>query len=658
VVIIKTNARITLGRFIFVLLISAFLVSAQDVPFGRGVNLSNWLQTSKASQIQFNKYTKQDLENIKTLGCDVIRLPFRLNDMTTGESGFEIDPLFLYFLDQIVDWAEELDLHLILDNHTFDVETSTSPQIVEILVPVWRNLAEHYADGYDKLYYEILNEPHGISDELWGTIQGEVINAIREVDTSHFIVVGPAGWNSYNNLQHMPEYEDEKLIYTFHFYEPFIFTHQGASWTDPSLEPLSGVPFPYNPVTMPTCPDELLGTYIESTIANYQSEGTFVKLAQQVLVAAQFANVRNVPIFCGEFGVYIPQSPADDRVYWYNKVRNLFESYNIAWTTWDYQGGFGLFEANTPELFNYDLNLPLLDALGLNQPIQYEFEIKPDSIGIPLYKDYFGPNINVSNYGIEGFNFYDNNTPAAGEFSILWTGGDRYSALKLDFIPDKDLSKLLASGFLLELWIRGETPGSKLDIRFLDTKTENPDDHPWRMGVTIDESFVTWDNNWHKIQIPLSELVEKGAWDNNQWYNPEGKFDWHSIDLIEIVAEHHSIDGRSFGFDDMVIIDTTLSATKENQQYIFENFRLYQNYPNPFNPETSIIFSLPASDHVTLSIYNIMGELMTVLIDKNLNAGEHVVQLNAEKLKMASGIYIYSIKSSLGMRSKKMIYLK
>jgi len=628
------------------------------VPFGRGVNLSNWLQTSNAAQIQFNKYNKQDLKNIKALGCDVIRLPFRLNDMTAGGPGYELDPLFLYFLDQITGWAEELDLHLILDNHTFDVETSTSPQIGEILVPVWRNLAEHYADGYDKLYYEVLNEPHGISDELWGTIQGEVINAIREVDTTHYIVVGPAGWNSYHNLQYMPEYEDEKLIYTFHFYEPFIFTHQGASWTDPSLEPLSGVPFPYNAATMPVCPDELLGTYIESTIANYQSEGTFVKLAQQVLVAAQFASLRDVPVFCGEFGVYIPESPAEDRVYWYNKVRNLFESYDIAWTTWDYQGGFGLFEKNTFELFDYDLNLPLLEALGLNQPPQFDFEMMPDSNNIVIYKDYFGPNINISNYGIEGFNFYDGSNPAIGEFSILWSGGERYTALKMNFMPDKDLSYLHNAGFLIELWVKGDTPGSRLDIRFLDTKTENPDDHPWRMGVTIDESLLSWDNSWHKIQIPLSELVEKGSWDNNQWYNPEGKFDWHSVDLFEIVAEHHSIEGRRFWFDNISIVDTSLLSIGINPAGEEINFSLAQNYPNPFNPETTIIFSVPVSGHFSLSVYNIVGELLTVLLDGNINAGEHFVKLNAENLNLASGIYFYSLKSGINVQCKKMIYLK
>lgn len=105
------------------------------MPFKRGVNLTGWLQTSGARQIQFTKFTRQDFINIKSLGCDVIRLPINLHFMTGGAPAYTIDPLFYYFLDQIVDYAEELELHLILDNHTFDPATNTSPGVGDILVP-------------------------------------------------------------------------------------------------------------------------------------------------------------------------------------------------------------------------------------------------------------------------------------------------------------------------------------------------------------------------------------------------------------------------------------------------------------------------------------------------------------------------------------------
>ena len=104
-------------------------LSAQNTPFNRGVNLTGWFHANSAQQIQFSKYTKQDFEQIQSLGCDVIRLPVNLHFMTNGAPDYTLDPLFLNFLDQAADWAEELNLYLILDNHTFDPAADTDPAV-------------------------------------------------------------------------------------------------------------------------------------------------------------------------------------------------------------------------------------------------------------------------------------------------------------------------------------------------------------------------------------------------------------------------------------------------------------------------------------------------------------------------------------------------
>ena len=243
--------------FIFAL---SIIIYSQDLPFHKGVNLTNWFQANSPQTIQFNKFTKNDLERIKSLGADVIRLPINLHYMTSGAPDYNLDPLFVYMLDQVIDWAEELKINLILDNHTFSVTESTSKDIDKILIPVWSHMAERYKNRSKYIYYEILNEPHGIADSTWNRIQLLTLSAIRKIDTVHTVIVGPASWNSYNNLSAMPVYPDTNLIYTFHFYDPFVFTHQGAGWTDPSMVPLSGVPFPYNSASMPSCPDSTSST--------------------------------------------------------------------------------------------------------------------------------------------------------------------------------------------------------------------------------------------------------------------------------------------------------------------------------------------------------------------------------------------------------------
>ncbi|MBN2411018.1 cellulase family glycosylhydrolase [candidate division KSB1 bacterium] len=647
-------------RTMIVFLVMISTVRGVDMQFKRGVNLTGWLQTSGPRQIQFTKFTKRDFENIKSLGCDVIRLPINLHFMTGGAPDYIVDPLFYYFLDQIVDYAEELELHLILDNHTFDPAENTDPNVGDILVPVWTQMAEHYKGRSTYLYYEVLNEPHGISDSKWNQIQQNVVEAIRVVDQKHTIIIGPAGWNSYNNFKYMPLYDDDNLIYTFHFYDPFLFTHQGASWTDPSMEPLAGVPFPYDAARMPECPPELKGTWIESGLKYYQNDGTINRVKELIDIAVDFQNIRNAPLLCGEFGVYIPNSNNDDRVYWYEIVRNYLEEKGIAWTIWDYTGGFGLFEAGSNEMFDYDLNISLVEALGLAVPPQKEFVLQPDTTGFDMYLDYIGRNISESSWASQGIiDFYSEDGPVIGKYCIHWSGVDQYQHIGFDFKPNKDLTTLLKQGYAIDFWLRGDTPGTSFDIRFIDTKTGDPDDHPWRMRYTIDEKVAAWNWKWHHIQIPLDEFTEHGSWDNG-WYNPVGDYDWAAVDRFEIVSEHGNLEGVSFQFDNIRIVDPAVVGL-ENEPIIMNSFRLYPNYPNPFNPVTTIIYYVPAYQHVDIAVYNVAGQKVRTLVNAKQTAGTYSIVwdgLDNSGRAVSGGLYIYKMQAKAYRQSRKMILMR
>lgn len=118
------------------------MFSYSQAPFHKGVNLTGWFQTTGAHNIQFRKFTKKDFSDIKSLGCDVIRLPINMHEMTLGAPDYIIDPLLLTFMDSTVTWAEELQLHLLIDNHSFDPSTNTSPDVGDILTRIWPQIAE------------------------------------------------------------------------------------------------------------------------------------------------------------------------------------------------------------------------------------------------------------------------------------------------------------------------------------------------------------------------------------------------------------------------------------------------------------------------------------------------------------------------------------
>jgi endoglucanase len=249
----------------------------------------------------------------------------------------------------------------------------------------------------------------------------------------------------------------------------------------------------------------------------------------------------------------MPNSDPGQRVSWYGLVRQYLEEKGIAWTTWDYTGGFGLFEKGGNALFEHDLNVPLLEALDFNVPQQTEYIPRPDTEGFDLYTDYLGPNVAESSSAGGGtIDYYCATDPVQGQYCIYWTGSGQYSQIGFNFKPDKDLSTLVRQGYAVDFWIRGDSPGSKLDIRFVDTKT-GPADHPWRMRMKIDQGRAAWDGAWHHVRIPLADFREHGSWDNG-WFNPQGLFDWTAVDRFEIVSEYHALEGMQFWFDDIRVV--------------------------------------------------------------------------------------------------------
>ena len=95
---------------------------------------------------------------------------------------------------------------------------------------------------------------------------------------------------------------------------------------------------------------------------------------------------------------------------------------------------------------------------------------------------------------------------------------------------------------------------------------------------------------------------------------------------------------------------------KDGNQSLPTEFTLGQNYPNPFNPQTEITFSLPISAHITLEVFNVLGQRVVTLIDGQLSAGHHTATWNAST--HSSGVYFYRLTTESFTESRKMLLLK
>ncbi|MDI6402645.1 SusE domain-containing protein, partial [Balneolaceae bacterium ANBcel3] len=123
-----------------------------------------------------------------------------------------------------------------------------------------------------------------------------------------------------------------------------------------------------------------------------------------------------------------------------------------------------------------------------------------------------------------------------------------------------------------------------------------------------------------------------------------------------VKAEHEGVVRRAAQAHRIVFTRGTVAGTSPQDLQTPDEFVLKQNYPNPFNPSTIITYKLPESSQVTLSVYNILGQHITTLVDTRQAAGTHRVQFDAGGL--SSGTYIYRIEAGRFMESGTMMFIK
>ena len=138
------------------------------------------------------------------------------------------------------------------------------------------------------------------------------------------------------------------------------------------------------------------------------------------------------------------------------------------------------------------------------------------------------------------------------------------------------------------------------------------------------------------------EIVDSLGLVSYDQYNWSGS--WHSWRLRGAL-----IDGVQYG--DITSIGNP--ALAEDRPY---NFSLAQNYPNPFNPSTTIQYALPHRSHVTLTVFNTLGQQVAQLVTSDIDAGYHEIQFNATNL--ASGVYFYRLQAGSYVETKKLLLVR
>jgi endoglucanase len=173
--------------------------------------------------------------------------------------------------------------------------------------------------------------------------------------------------------------------------------------------------------------------------------------------------------------------------------------------------------------------------------------------GLSLYRDTVAWGITASPAQKDILDYSYPDQPAAGNRCIHWTGAEQYSAISFAFTPSKDLSAEATAGAAVELWVRCDTPAAQLDLRFVDTRTGTRGDHAWRLGYSLGQGTIPGQGEWKRLELPLVQFTEQGAWEGTRWYAPIGAFDWTAVEWFEIAADYHDLRGIHLYFDNIGI---------------------------------------------------------------------------------------------------------
>ena len=314
-----------------------------------GINLSHWFaQSGDYSRAHLESHTTaEDIALIKSMGFDHVRLTIEPAPLFNAENPSKLKDEYLKYLDNALDIILAHGLAVIVDIHPsdeFKVKLNSNDRQIEAFAAFWQALAQHVSTrDPERVFLEVINEPMVEDGYRWLGMQGKLITAIRAGAPRHTIIASGHRWSGLPELLFLIPYSDRNIIYNFHFYEPFAFTHQGATWAGPTVAFYRNIPYPSNPENVSKILDPIHDETARNNLLRYGEDRWDAKrIDLEIGKAAAWAAKYHVPLICNEFGTFRNFAPAADRGAWIRDMRTALEKYRIGWTMWDYAGGFGV----------------------------------------------------------------------------------------------------------------------------------------------------------------------------------------------------------------------------------------------------------------------------------------------------------------------------
>ncbi len=316
-----------------------------------GCNLGHWLSQygSKGEEHWSSYIVESDFARIASWGMDHVRLPVDYMLFEADEKPGEYREDRLAYIDNAIAWAGKHGIHVVLDLHHAPGfffgdgnrnDLLTNPASQRRFIAIWEMFARRYIDIGDRLRFELLNEL--VCDDIapWNDLWQRTAAAIHRITPERGVIVGGNYNNQVFEMENLTYVDDPHIFYTFHMYEPFLFTHQQAGWSD-SFHASYTKPVAY-PYRFEDHRDYYYGRYgtpLPPFFASLEEEKVIDRAFVEKFLApaVEFIQAHNRPVYLGEYGV-IHNADDESAIRWYNDIADLCIRYGIGRAVWSYRG--------------------------------------------------------------------------------------------------------------------------------------------------------------------------------------------------------------------------------------------------------------------------------------------------------------------------------
>ncbi len=311
-----------------------------------GCNLGHCLsQYGSKDEEHWNSYiVESDFARIASWGMDHVRLPVDYMLFETDEKPGEYREDRLAYIDTAIACACKYGLNVVLDLHrtagfSFNAgdrnDIFSDPQKQARFIAIWEMFARRYASMDDCIRFDLLNEMVWENSDPWNALWPKAVAAIHRISPERKVIVGGNVCNSVNEIKNLTYMDDPRIIYGFHLYYPFLFTHQGVGGDARHAAYKEPVTYPFNFDDHPGYFD-----YYGDMPPMHMGKGLLIGreyLEKTFIPAIEFIRKHNRPLYMGEYGV-VHRADDDSAVRWYNDMADICLRYGIGRAVWSYRG--------------------------------------------------------------------------------------------------------------------------------------------------------------------------------------------------------------------------------------------------------------------------------------------------------------------------------